>query len=189
MGGCSSPVACLASTRQSRDGAGPYDCFDLATMPPKRLELGSAELAISPDGRRYASLRGERGTGAPIIVALHELPSLRGIGEVEADGLAGAGFSPDGRWLALLVGRIEVLPPGPETRYVQEIRLIDPATARLRLTIPSPGQTWGNYGWKFAPDGKSLAVYYRTGSNVGSLGDPDPSDRPMTVEIWEVPPR
>jgi hypothetical protein len=56
-------------------------------------------------------------------------------------------------------------------------------------TIPSPGPTWGNYGWKFSPDGKSLAVHYRTGSNVSLLGDPDPSDRPMNLEIWEITPR
>jgi hypothetical protein len=69
-----------------------------------------------------------------------------------------------------------------------EIQLLDPATAHVMVTIPSPGQTWGNYGWKFSPDGKSLAVYYRTGSNASREGDPDPIDRPMTLELWEIQP-
>ena len=122
-------------------------------------------------------------------MAMHDLPSLREIGRVEADGLVGAGFSPDGRWLALQVGRQEELPPGLGTRYLLGIRLLDPATARVMVTIPSPGGTWGNHGWKFSPDGKSLAVYYHTGSNVSRPGDPNPSDRPMTLEIWEIQPR
>jgi hypothetical protein len=104
-------------------------------------------------------------------------------------GLSGAGFSPDGRWLALLAGRHLAVPPVAETRWVWEIRLVDPATARPLATIPSPGQSWGNHGWKFSPDGKSLAVSYRTGSNEFRPGEPDPSDRPMTLEIWELLPR
>jgi WD40 repeat protein len=168
---------------------GPFFCYDLATLPPVRLELESGELVISPDGRRYAAVRGERGRGVPLIVALRDLPSQRESSLVEVDGLVGAGFSPDGRWLALLVGRNEVIIPSTEMRYALKIQLLDPTTARVLVTIPSPGQTWGNYGWKFSPDGKSLAVYYRTGSNVQGPGDPDPSDRPMNLEIWELPPR
>ncbi|MEJ7637930.1 MAG: hypothetical protein WKF75_08105, partial [Singulisphaera sp.] len=166
-----------------------YYCFDLTTMPPSRLNLGHGELIISPDGRRYAAVRGGRGTGNPRPVVLHELPSLREIGRLDVTGLDGAGFSPDGRWLALLVWRNEVIPPGSERRPVMEIQLLDPATARVLVTIPSPGPTWGNYGWRFTPDGNILAVYYRTGSNTSRPGDPDPSDRPMNVEIWEIPAR
>jgi hypothetical protein len=68
-----------------------------------------------------------------------------------------------------------------------EIQLFDSDTARLMYTIPAPGQTWGNYGWRFSPDGNTLAVYYRTGTNAYRQGEPDPSDRPMTVDIWELP--
>ncbi len=166
-----------------------YYCFDLSTMPPRRLDLGTGEQIISPDGRRYATVLGKRGSGAPLTVVLHELPSLHETGRFEVSGLSGAGFSPDGRWLAFLAGRNAVVQPGSETRWVWEIRLVDPATARLLVTVPSPGQTWGNYGWKFSPDGTSLAVYYRTGSNVSRPGDPDPSDRPMNLELWEIQPR
>lgn len=179
---------------QADQSAG-YYAYDLGVRPPKRLELESAELVISPDGRRYAAVRGKRGSGGPLTVSLHDLPSLRETGQYDLTGLVGAGFSPDGRWLALMAFRHETITSGTkthsvvETRSLLEIRLLDPATARVRATIPSPGHTWGNYGWKFSPDGKLLAVDYRTGSNAYRPGDPDPTDRPMNVDIWELPPR
>jgi hypothetical protein len=166
-----------------------YYCFDLTTLPPSRLDLGLGNVIISADGRRYAAVQGDRNTVGPRAVVLHDLPSLRESGRFDVTGLSGAAFSPDGRWLALLVGRSEVIPQSSETRSVLEIQLLDPATARVLVTIPSPGPTWGNYGWKFSPDGNTLAVYYRTGSNIYGPGDPDPSDRPMNVEIWEIPPQ
>jgi len=166
---------------------GEHTCYDLTTSPPSRLELGSGEMIISPAGRRYAAVLGKRGSGAPLTLAIHDLPSRRESSRLVVAGLIGADVSPDGRWLALLVGRIEAIPPGTRTRWVLEIRLYDPATARVLATIPSPGQTWGNYGWKFSPDGRYLAVDYRTGSNAFEPGEPDPTDRPMTLEIWELP--
>jgi hypothetical protein len=104
-------------------------------------------------------------------------------------GLVEAGFSPDGRWLALLVGRDEEMPGGQGTEYRMEIQLLDPATAWVAATVSSPGRTWGNWGWTFSPDGKSLAVFYRTGSNVHQPGEPEPNDRPMNAEVWEIQPR
>jgi hypothetical protein len=163
-----------------------HQAYDLAAMPPARLDLGPVEVAISPDGSRYAAVIGERFKRGALALALHDLPSLRETGRCEVDGLVGAGFSPDGRRLALLFGRHEAQPGWPGTRYVLEIRLLDPITARVLATIPSPGPTWGNYGWKFSPDGKSLAVRYPTGSNISGPGDPSPADHPMTLEIWDI---
>jgi WD40 repeat protein len=165
-----------------------YYGYDMAGMPPKRLDLGPGELAISPDGQRYAAVGGRRGAGVPQTVTFYDLPSLRETGKADVSGIDGAGFSPDGRWLAVLAWRHEVVLPGPTSRSRTEIRLLEPATGRVRHTIPSPGQTWGNYHWKFSPDGTSLAVTYLTGSNRSTPGEPDPSDRPLTVEIWEIPP-
>jgi WD40 repeat protein len=166
-----------------------YYCYDLAALPPRRVELEPREMVISPDGSRYAAVRGQRGGREPLAVSLYELPSLREIGRTEVAGLVGAEFSPDGRWLALLAGRHEAIPAGTGTRYLLDFRLVDPATSRVVATIPAPGESWGDCGWKFSPDGKSLAIYYRTGSNVSRPGDPDPFDRPMTVELWEIEPR
>jgi hypothetical protein len=111
------------------------------------------------------------------------------LGQATVRGLVQAEFSPDGRRLALLIGRNEEVAGGPGTQYVMEIRLLDTATARVVTTVPSPGQTWGNFGWTLSPDGRSLAMYYRTGSNVYRPGEPDPSDRPMSVDVWEIPPQ
>jgi hypothetical protein len=165
-----------------------YLCYDLATLPPNRVELGPGEMAIAPVGSRYAAVHGRRGTGDPLTVSLHDLPSLRESGRIEVTGLVGAGFSPDGHCLALLVGRHEAIPPGTESRYLLELALVDPAAARVVATIPSPGPTWGNYGWKFSPDGSTVAVRYRTGSNVSRPGAPDPLERPMSLELWEIRP-
>ena len=166
-----------------------YSCFDLTRMPPPRLDLGPGEVIISPDGSRYAAVQGERHTGGPVAMGLHELASRREIRLFDVTGLEGARFSPDGRWLALLMGVYVTVPPDPAPRFLREIHLLDPATARGVTMLPSPGETWGNYDWIFSPDGNTLAVYYRTGSNAYRDGDPEPSDRPLNVEIWELPPR
>ncbi len=55
----------------------PYYCYDLAELPPKRLELPSGELAIAPDGSRYATVQGKRFAGELLTVVLHDLPSRR----------------------------------------------------------------------------------------------------------------
>ena len=40
-----------------------YRYYDLTTLPPGRRELEPGELAISSDGRRYASIHGKREAG------------------------------------------------------------------------------------------------------------------------------
>lgn len=179
----------LTRMRSGFEQSDEHPCYDLTTLPPNRLELGAGEVVISPDGRRYAAVLGKRGSGDPLTLAMHELPSRRETGRFEVKGLDEAEFSPDGRWLALLAGRNEILQPGSEARWVWEIRLVDPATLQVWITIPSPGVTWGNHGWKFSPDGKLLSVYYRPGSTVSGLGAPDLTDRPMNLDIWELPSR
>lgn len=174
-------------TRVQGDGA--YTCYDLGTSPPRRLDLEAWDLAIAPDGSRYAAVLGERGNGTPLTVVLRDLPSLRERGRLEVSGLDRAKFSPDGRWLAIQVWRNQRIPAGSATRRELEIQLVDPATAHVAVRIPSSGPTWGGYGWTFSPDGKSLAVTYRTGSGESRLDEPSPSDRPMTLEIWELPPQ
>jgi WD40 repeat protein len=163
-------------------------CYDLTTLPPKGLELESGAPIVAPDGSRYAAVPSPGGLWGSSTVSLHGLPSSRETGHIEMAGLIGAGFSPDGRWLALLLGRNPVTPPGWETRYDLELRLLDPTSARVRVTLPSPGQTWGTSGWKFSPDGKYLAVNYRTQIDDDRPGDPNPSHI-MKLDIWEIPTR
>ena len=165
------------------------DCFDLTMMPPTRIKLAAGELIISPDGRRYAAARGERWVGRPSTLTFYNLPSLRETGHIDVEHLLGGEFSPDGRWLALLVGRNDVVPSASRTRFRQEIQLLEADSAHVVAVIPTLGPTWGNYGWKFSPDGNSLAFYYHTGKNVMMQGDPNPFDQPMSVEIWELFPQ
>ncbi len=164
-----------------------YACYDLATLPPRGLALEPGERVIAPDVSRYATVLSRGGMWGSASVVLHDLPSSRESGHIEIPGLIGAGFSPDGRRLALLSGRNAATTPGSETRYVLEIRLLDPTTARVLVTIPSPGETWGNYGWTFSPDGRYLAIHHRTGSNISRPGDAEPNERPMNLDIWEIP--
>ena len=131
-------------------------------------------------------MRGKRFAGQALTVSLHELPSLRESGRIDATGLAGA---------EILPGRPLAHPPGGPAggaglRHRDSLHagnsLRRPGDGPCDRHDPVTGQTWGNYGRKFSPDGKSLAVFYRTGSNVALEGDPDPFDRPMTLEIWEI---
>lgn len=166
-----------------------YACFDLSKLPPMRLDLGPGQLIISPDGYRYAAVLGRAGSGDPRGLNIYELPACRLVFEMEVSGLDGASFSPDGGRLALLTVRDVPKAEGGEARSQWEIQLIDPATGAERATVPLSGETWGNHGWKFSSDGNRLAVYYQTGSNLSVPGDPSPSDRPMTVEVWDLPRR
>jgi WD40 repeat protein len=189
----------VPSERPSRNMNQEFPCYDVSSLPPRRLDLGEGQLLvqpltyedprllIAPSAMRYASVSQAAERGRRTIV-LRGLPDRRVLGQCTVTSLEEAGFSPDGRWFALLVGRHEEIPGGPGTRYVREIQLLDSATARVAATVRSPGQTWGNWGWMFSPDGASLAVYYRTGSNVHGPGEPEPNDRPMNVEVWELRP-
>jgi WD40 repeat protein len=190
----------LPSGHPSRNMNVEFPCYDVSSLPPRRLELGEGQFVVQPltlneprllvslATMRYAAF-GQAGEQGHRTIVLHSLPDRRVLGQSTVNGLDRAEFSPDGRWLALLVGRHAELPGGQGTQYRMEIQLLDPATARVLATVPSPGQTWGNHGLTFSADGRSLAVYYRTGSNVSRPGDPDPSDRPMNIEVWEVWPR
>jgi hypothetical protein len=95
---------------------------DRGQKPTSIVDHTPGELAIAPDGRRYAAVLGERGKGTPLTLVLRDLPSLRESGRLEVNGLDGAGFSPDGRWLALLVWRDRVIRPRPAWRPRSRLR-------------------------------------------------------------------
>ncbi|WP_406694292.1 WD40 repeat domain-containing protein [Singulisphaera sp. Ch08] len=157
-----------------------YSCYDVTNLPPIRLELAAGELIVAPNGRRYAALLGKRFSDDSLTLSLCDLPAMREIGRVDALGLKSAWYSPDGSWLFLLIRRNDVF----------EIRVLDPTMTLVTATIPLRGHySSGTCGWNFSPDGKSLALYYRTGSNISRPGEPEPSDRPLNVEIWELPTR
>ncbi|TXT24193.1 MAG: hypothetical protein FD138_3108 [Planctomycetota bacterium] len=80
-----------------------------------------------------------------------------------------------------------MIPQSSETRSVLEMQLLDPATTRVLVTIPSPGPTWGNYSWRFSSDGNTLAVH-DTASMILSeeFGRPVTSARTQAhrIESW-----
>jgi WD40 repeat protein len=190
----------LPSRHPSRNMNVEFLCYDVSSMPPQRLKLGEGQFVVQPltykeprllvslATMRYAAF-GQADEQGQRTLVVHSLPDRRVLGQSTVNGLDSAQFSPDGRWLALLIGRHAEIPGGQGTQYRMEVQVFDPTTARLLTTVPSPGQTWGNYGLTFSPDGKSLAVHYRTGSNIFREGEPDPSDRPMNVEVWEIRPQ
>jgi len=173
--------------QQSRR-AGGYSCYKVGKLSPNRLVLESEDLAISPDGLRYAAIGGERGSGGSVIVSLHDLPSLRESSEFAVAGLVGTEFSPGGRWLALFIGRRAVFATA-NTPYLAEVRLFDLVKkSPVMLTFSPRARAWGDYGWKFSPDGKLVAIHYRAASDVSGREVSDDVDRPITVELWKIQP-
>jgi hypothetical protein len=130
------------------------------------LTLGAAD----EDGRRSAVLR--------------SLTDRRELGRFTVAGLIDSGLSPDGRLLALWAGRQTESTPDHPGGYLQEFQVLDSQTGTVVRAIPTPGSLW-NAHWRFSPDSRSLAVWYKKGKSA----DPDIFERPMTVDLWEVPGR
>ena len=60
-------------------------------------------------------------------------------------------------------------------------------TGRVVATFAPPTPIWPDPDWAFSPDGKTLALWFRRGTNSYRDGDEEPFDRPQTVELWDVP--
>lgn len=161
-------------------------CIDVAAMPPRPVDLGPGEATASPDGRRYATLPEARPPGGPVALTFFDLPSRRESGRITLDGPQEVRFSPDGQWLAARVARRVASGPHNSGRDVEEIALVDPASARRVATITPTQPARGRIGWEFAPDGRALAVWYRTEGAPTNPGEPDPNGRPKTVEVWDL---
>jgi len=159
-------------------------CYDLSEMPPRRLNLGDGVLIFSPDARQFAAVGATTGPEDRTIV-MNDLPDRRETGRSTVSGFLAGRFSPDGRWLALLVANHVMNAAGSASQYVHEIRLLDPATLVVRATIATPAPLSVTPGVVLSPDGKSLALWYFRETKV--LLDA-PSDRLGTIEIWDLPP-
>jgi WD40 repeat protein len=159
-----------------------FPCYDVSALPPRRVELGDGQvvtqpirlneplLIISAAARRYAAFGEADGRGVRTVV-VRDLPDRKELCRFTVIGLREARFSPEGRWLSVWAGR--------------ELQLLDPATGRAHVTVPTPEPVWDGPRWRFSPDGKLLAVTY----TKGSASDPDVSERPRTVDLWDVQPR
>jgi len=171
-----------------------FPCYDVSSSPPRRLELGKGEyvvspltlkeprLLVSPRAMRYVDFSGADDQDERTY-EVRSLPDRRLLARSTVKGLIRARFSPDGGWIALLVGRRET------GAYLRSIQLVDSASARLAADIPAPEDVWGDPGFKFSRDGESLVVRYHRGSNTYRPGEVAPEDRPRIVEQWELRPR
>lgn len=169
-----------------------FPCFDVSSPPPRHLKLGQGEPVVQADPRSapefVGSLRGmlyaeipQPGENGRREIVVRSLSNGKVLTRSSVEYLEEAAFSHDGRRLWLKLWRSH----GANQSRVMELQSLDAATGRLQSTIPLDRKTWGSCGWKHAPDGRSLAVIYRTGSNVVRAGEEDPSERPLTVEVWD----
>jgi WD40 repeat protein len=162
-----------------------HPCFDVTEKPPRPFDLGDGEVIVSPDARRYAAV--STATGPRIrSVVIHGLPGQQEIRRFDVWGLVHANFSPDGRHLALLVYRRVADPGTGSTQFALGLRVLVTDTGREDLAINFPTPIVPDPGWRFSPDGKALAVWYNRGDSV-VVDNKRPSDRPQTVEIWDLP--
>jgi len=121
-------------------------------------------------------------------INLHGLNDQHQIRNFDVPGLIDARFSPDGHRLALLVDREGTDPGSRMLGFARTLRVVDTDTGREAAMIPIPVPVWPEPDWTFSPDGKMMAIWYNRGTNV-VLNDESPSDRPQTVELWDIPPR
>jgi WD40 repeat protein len=160
-------------------------CYDVSVMPPRLLDLGN-HVVVSPNASRYLTTENTV-TSNGRTVNLHGLNDQHQIRHFDVPGLIDARFSPDGHRLALLVAREEMDPGRRILGFARTLRVVDTDSGREAAMIPIPAPVWPEPDWTFSPDGKMMAVWYNRGTNV-VLNDDSPSDRPQTVELWDIPP-
>ncbi len=192
----------LPSGRPERNMNLDYPCYDVSSLPPRRLELGDGQfvpqpltykeprILISPMGMRFV-LFGAAGP-TPQDERTYEVRALPGrevVARSTVKGLVQAEFSPDGRWIALLVGRREEASDGSGSRSRKSIQLVESASARVASTITLPEDASGQQNFAFSPDGRSLVVGHVPGTRPYSPGDPEPARPPANIDVWELQPR
>jgi hypothetical protein len=172
-----------------------FACYDVTTLPPRQFDLGEEPLVVQPiNGHEpvllvspvagwYLSL-GAADLDGHRSVFLRSLTDRRELGRFTVTGLIDNGLSPDGRSLALWAGRQTESTSDHPGGYVQEFQLLDSRTGTVVRAIPTPGSLW-NARWRFSPEGRALAVWYKKGRST----DPNIFERPMTVDLWDVPGR
>ena len=176
-----------------RDSPGWIAAFPIysahATTSPRRprdfLSWGPAQVIVSPNARRYSVVGAASGSRTRSVV-IHGLPDRQEIRRFDVSGLVHTNFSPDGRHFALLVYLPATDPKIRTARLALGLRILVTDTGREDLAITFPTPILPDPGWKFSPDGKSLAVWYNRGDSL-VINDENPSDRPHTVEIWDLP--
>jgi WD40 repeat protein len=168
-----------ASTFAARTNDG-LRLWDVATGREWPRPVGAQDepsvLAFSLDGKTLAA--GDKGGG----VGLWEVASGKRIGRFPAHRKNGEAFeveslqfSPDGKALAC-GGLLSVELAKFHWEFFSIVRLLDPVTGLVRLTIPSE-DVKGFLEATFSPDGKTLAMVKRQG--VGG-------ERSSVLTLWDA---
>jgi hypothetical protein len=161
-------------------------CYDVAAMPPQLLEPRGTVI-VAPDASRYLTVEKGPSSSRAQAGALRGLTDQRLIHHFGVPEIVDAGFSPDGRRLALLVDRRRKEPGIVTGGFARGLHVFDTGTGQEVVTIPIPVPVWPEPDWLFSSDGRAVALWYGRGPGQVRDGD-DPDDRPKTVAIWEIAP-
>ena len=158
--------------------------FDMASGAATLLTDGKSRNLLGPwtksgDRIAYTSTRRNGRDTDVYVMDPRDPKSDRRLLELEGGGWAPAGWSPDGRQLAVHEG-ISI-----NESYIW---LVDAASGEKRLLTPKGGKEKVAYGEvRFAPDGKSLYVTTDKGSEFHRLARMDPATGNLTFLTSQLP--
>jgi len=158
--------------------------FDMASGAATLLTDGKSRNLLGPwtksgDRIAYTSTRRNGRDTDVYVMDPRDPKSDRRLLELEGGGWAPAGWSPDGRQLAVHEG-ISI-----NESYIW---LVDAASGEKRLLTPKGGKEKVAYGEvRFAPDGKSLYVTTDKGSEFHRLARMDPATGNFTFLTSQLP--
>ncbi len=172
-----------------------FPAYRVSRMPPERVELGEAQrlvqpitydeprLLVSPSTMRTITF-GEADKHQRRTVEVYTLPERKLVGEYFVDGLIQGDLSPDGRWLVLWTGHHVVDADGGNPAYERQFQILEPETGLEVMSLVLPRETVGDPGWRYSPDGETLAVRYTTRAEKEPGGEGS-----STVDLWNLPKR
>jgi hypothetical protein len=137
------------------------------------------------------------------VVTVADFPSMRETARMTDTGVEAAHLSPDGRFVALVIDRTELVggaAPGPPfswflkpqipqsvRRREVRIRPLPPGPPAAVLDLPPtlPNEPTVD----FLADGRTMAIEYEDNTRLSDRTSPSGAPREWTISLWDVPPR